>query len=61
MAPDETAVLALLDDPEPVHLDVLADRAPFGIARLQAAIFGLELRGAVEQLPGQYYLARFRK
>ncbi len=61
MDSDEAAVLALLDDPEPVHLNVLADRATFGIARLQAAIFGLELRGAVEQLPGQYYLARFRK
>ncbi len=58
---DEAAVLALLDDPEPVHLDALAERAPFGIARLQAALFGLEVRSAVEQMPGRYYLARPRK
>jgi len=38
--PDEAAVLTLLDDPEPVQLDVLADRVPFGIGRLQAALFG---------------------
>jgi len=61
LAPDEAAVLALLDDPEPVHLDALADRAPFGIGRLQAALFSLEVRGAVEQLPGRYYLSGLRK
>ena len=55
---DEAVVLGLLDDPEPVHVDRLADLAPFGIARLQAALFGLELRGAVEQMAGRYYVAR---
>jgi DNA processing protein len=56
---DEAKVLGLLsDDPEPVHLDALADRAPFGVARLQTALFGLELRGLVEQTPGKYYLCR---
>lgn len=58
---DQKAVLSLLDDPEPVHLDALARDAPFGIARLFAALFALELRGAVEQLPGRYYLGRLRK
>ena len=61
LAPDEAAVLALLDDPEPVHLDALAERAPFGVGRLQAALFSLEVRGAVEQLPGRYYLSGLRK
>jgi DNA processing protein len=56
---DETKILGLLsDDPEPVHIDALADRAPFGVARLQTALFGLELRGLVEQIPGRYYLCR---
>ncbi len=59
--PDETATLGLLDDPRPVHVDVLADRAPFGIARLQSALFALVLRGALDQLPGGYYVARPRK
>ena len=56
-APDEAAVLALFDDPRPVHVDVLADRAPFGIARLQAALFALVLRGSLAPLPGGYYVA----
>lgn len=58
MSEDEIAVLALLSDPEPLHLDALAEAAPFGVARLQAALFGLELRRAVEELPGGYYLAQ---
>lgn len=58
---DEKEVLSLLQDPEPIHLDALADAAPFGVARLQAALFGLEARGAVDPLPGQYYVAAPRK
>ena len=59
LTPDEQAILVLLrDDPEPVHRDQLIDRAPFGVARVQTALFGLEARTAVEQLPGGYYLAR---
>lgn len=59
--PDERAVLAALDPAEPLHVDVLADRVPFGVARLQAALFGLELRGAVDPLPGRYYCCPPRK
>ena len=56
---DEANVLAILtDDPEAVHIDALADRVPFGVARLQTALFGLELRGLVDQTPGRYYLCR---
>jgi DNA processing protein len=58
---DEARVLGLLDAIEAVQLDELAERAPFGIARLQTALFGLEIRGAVEQSPGRYYLLRPRK
>ncbi len=56
--PDEEAVLALLDRVEPLHIDAIADRAPFGIARLQAALFGLLVRGDVEELAGHRYLRR---
>jgi DNA processing protein len=55
---DEEAVLVLLDEVEPVQLDRLAENAPFGIARLQAALFGLELRGAIDALPGRSYVKR---
>ncbi len=62
LTPDEEAILALLrDDPEPVHLEGIVESAPFGVARVQAALFGLEARSAVEQLPGGYYLARSGK
>jgi DNA processing protein len=58
---DERCVLAMLNEAEALHLDELAERAPMGVARLQTALFGLELRGAVEQSPGRYYLLRPRK
>jgi DNA processing protein len=58
---DERTVACMLDAVEPLQLDDLADRAPFGIARLQAALFGLEIRGMVEQRPGKYYLLRPRQ
>ncbi|HEX5044674.1 MAG TPA: DNA-processing protein DprA [Candidatus Polarisedimenticolaceae bacterium] len=61
LSDDEKEVLSLLEDPEPVHLDALADAASFGVARLQAALFGLEARGAVDPLPGRYYVAAPRK
>jgi DNA processing protein len=61
LSADEALVLGLLDEVEPVQIDDLADRTPLGIARLQAALFGLELRGAVEHSPGRYYLLRPRK
>jgi DNA processing protein len=61
LEPDEVAVLGLFDDPRPVHVDLLADAAPFGIARLQAALFALVLRGSLDQLPGGYYVARPRR
>ena len=61
LSDDELQVLSLLEDPEPVHLDALAEAAPFGVARLQAALFGLEARGAVDPLPGRYYVAAPRK
>jgi DNA processing protein len=58
---DEVAVLALFDDPRPVHVDVLADATPLGIARLQAALFGLALKGHIDPMAGGYYVARPRK
>jgi DNA processing protein len=54
---DEVAVLALFDDPRPVHVDRLAGAAPLGIARLQTALFGLALKGRIDPLPGGYYVA----
>ncbi len=55
---DEKRVLDMLDVVEPVHADDLALAAPFDVARLQVALFGLQLRGAVDLEPGRYYLRR---
>ena len=55
---DERDVLGILSDTDSVQLDRLAELVPFGIARLQAALFGLEIRGAVEQTTGRYYVLR---
>ena len=60
LSADERAVLALFDDPRPVHVERLAENATFGVARLQTALFGLALRGCIEPLAGGYYVARPR-
>lgn len=58
---DERIVLGMFDEVEPVHADDLAQSAPFGVARLQVALFGLQLRGVVDLEPGRYYLLRPRR
>ena len=58
---DERQVLGMLDTIEPVHGDDLALAAPFDVSRLQVALFGLQLRGAVDLEPGRYYLLRPRR
>jgi DNA processing protein len=58
LLPDEEALLTMLDTVEPQQLDDLAEAAPFSFARLQAALFALELRGAIDVLPGHRYLRR---
>ena len=60
LSSDEVAVLALFDDPRPIHVDRLAESATFGMARLQAALFGLALRGCIDPMAGGYYVARPR-
>jgi DNA processing protein len=55
LLPDERTVLEMLDPVEPQQLDDLAERAPFSFARLQTALFGLELSGALEVHPGRHY------
>jgi len=58
LLPDEETVLQMLDPVEARQLDELAEHAPFSFARLQAALFALEVRGAIEVLPGRHYQRR---
>jgi DNA processing protein len=55
---DEIALIRLLDRCDSLHLDELAAAAPFGLPRLQLALLGLQVQGAVEALPGGYYRRR---
>jgi DNA processing protein len=61
LSEDERTVVGLLDEVEAIHADDLALAAPFDVARLQVALFGLQLRGAVDLDPGRYYLLRPRR
>ena len=58
LLPDEATLLELLDKEGPLQVDNIAEKAPFGFARVQAALFGLEVRSAVERLPGGHYARR---
>jgi len=58
LLPDERTLLELLDPVESQQLDELADRAPFGFARLLAALTTLEVVGAVDRHPGRRYTRR---
>ena len=58
LTPDEQSLIALLDEAVPMQLDEIASQALIGIARLQTALFGLQLRGVIEQMPGRYYVLR---
>ena len=55
LLPDEEVLLGMLDTVEPLQLDDLAERAPFSFARLQTALFGLQVRGAIDCHPGRHY------
>ena len=54
---DERRVLSCLDPLEPRHVDPIFEAARLPIGRLQAALLRLHLRGAVDPLPGGYYLS----
>jgi DNA processing protein len=58
LEPDEAAVLALFTESGEIHVDRIAQCAPFGVGRLQAALFGLAFKGRIDPLPGGYYVAR---
>ncbi|MBV9772834.1 MAG: hypothetical protein JO040_02750 [Gemmatimonadetes bacterium] len=54
MSPDESRVWNALGS-DPVHVDELAHTAGLAPSGALAALLGLELRGAVESLPGKQY------
>ncbi len=52
---DEKKVFDMLSD-EPVHIDSLSQKLKVEVFHLIPLLFSLELKGAVRQLPGKYYV-----
>ncbi|MEX5213086.1 MAG: DNA-processing protein DprA [Nitrospiraceae bacterium] len=55
LSADESRVIAALSA-DPVHIDELTFRIQLGPAAVSAALLSLEMKGLVEQLPGQFIL-----
>jgi len=57
LTPEEAQVFEMLD-PYPIHIDELSRKLNMGIGRLSGILLNLELKGAVSQRPGKYFLLR---
>ena len=55
---DERKVLALLDATDKMHIDVLGRELDVDSSAISRVLLMLEMRGAVQQLPGMWYLVR---
>jgi len=57
-ARDEERLLLGLLGPEPKHIDLLIAESRLASSTVAAALLGLELRRAIRQLPGKYFVRR---
>lgn len=55
---DERVVMDLLERSDKVHIDTLGRELDWTPAKISKVLLLLEMRGAVQQLPGMWYLAR---
>ncbi|WP_319466483.1 DNA-processing protein DprA [uncultured Pseudodesulfovibrio sp.] len=55
---EEQEVMAVLNQMDKVHIDALGRDLEWESARVSKVLLMLEMRGAVQQLPGMWYLAR---
>lgn len=55
LSENEQPIFGLLSD-QPLHVDSLAQRAERSVAEVLRALFDLEMRGLVRQLPGKMYV-----
>lgn len=58
LSEDELKVLAVLDSTDKMHIDALGRELDWDSALISRVLLVLEMRGAVKQLPGMWYLAR---
>jgi DNA processing protein len=55
LSEDEYKIYELIDH-KPEHIDIISLRCGQGIGALMGQMLNLELKGAIKQLPGQYYV-----
>lgn len=55
---EEREVMAVLDRTDKVHIDTLGRELDWASAKISKVLLMLEMRGAVQQLPGMWYLAK---
>ncbi|HAA03322.1 MAG TPA: DNA-protecting protein DprA, partial [Syntrophobacteraceae bacterium] len=53
---EEEAVLMASLRKEPIHIDELGHRLQWGPSRVASVLVSLELKGAVQQLPGKHFV-----
>ncbi len=58
MNEEEKEVMAVLDKTDKIHIDSLGRELDWASARISKVLLLLEMRGAVQQLPGMWYLAK---
>ncbi len=59
--PDERTILSLLSMDVPLHIDRIVDASRISISRLLGAVLSLELKGLVDQLPGNHYIKKLKR
>lgn len=55
---EEKEVMAVLDAADKVHIDTLGRELDWASPKISKILIMLEMRGAVQQLPGMWYLAK---
>lgn len=55
---EETRVMEVIDQNDKIHIDALGRELDWASAKISKILIMLEMRGAVQQLPGMWYLAR---
>ncbi len=58
LSPEERAVFRLLSPDEPVHIDALTVASKIALPQVTGALFGLEMRELIRQLPGKCFVKK---
>jgi DNA processing protein len=57
---EEKKILSLLSVDHPMHINKIAEKSFVRMSKLLASILSLEMKGLVEQLPGNHYIKKIR-